>query len=52
MQEHREIAADFAISKAQQFLSGTAHHHPISFLDGHAQQGVSNRSANQIHLHA
>ena len=52
MQKHRKVASDFAIIQAQQLLPGSAHDDPVSLLDGQPQQGVPNRSANQIHLHA
>ena len=52
MQKHREVAADFAIIQAQQLLAGAADDDPVAFLDRQPQQGVPNRSANQIHLHA
>ena len=52
MQKHRKVPADFPIFQAQQLLSGAADDDPIAFLDGQAEQGVPNGSANQIHLHA
>jgi hypothetical protein len=52
MQEHGKVAAHFAIFEAQQFVAGAPYHDPIAFLDGQTQQRVSNRAANQIHLHA
>ena len=52
MQEHGEVAAHFAIFETQQFVAGAPDHHPVAFLDGQTQQRVSNRAANQIHLHA
>ncbi len=52
MQKHRKVAADLAIFQAQQLLAGAADDDPIALLDGEAEQGVPNGSANQIHLHA
>jgi len=52
VQKHRKVAADLAIFQTHQLLARAADHHPIAFPDGHAEQGVPNRSANQIHLHA
>ena len=34
MQEHREVAAHFAIFEAQQLIAGAPDHHPVAFLDG------------------
>ena len=52
MQKHRKVAPDFAVIPAQQLLARPTDDDPVSFLDGQSQQGVPNRSANQIHLHA
>jgi hypothetical protein len=52
VQKHGKIAADFAKVTAQQLLTGPADDDPVPLLDGKPEQGVPNRSANQIHLHA
>ena len=39
------------ISAARRFLARAAHDHPIALLHRQAEQGVSNRPADQIHLH-
>ncbi len=52
MQEHRKVAAHFAVLQAQQLIARAAHHDPVAFLDRQAEQSVPNGAANQIHLHA
>ena len=51
VQKYREVAADLAITKAQQLLPGAAHDDPIAFLHRQSEQGVPNRPTDQIHLH-
>ena len=52
MQKHREIAAYFAIVHPQQIFARSAYDDPVSFAHRKPEQAVSNRSANEIHLHA
>ena len=52
MQEDREVAAHLAIAELQQLLARSADDHPVALPHRHAEHGVSNRTADQIHLHA
>lgn len=51
MQEDREFAPHFAKIVTQQLFTRCADHDPVALFHGQAQQAVSNRTANQIHLH-
>jgi hypothetical protein len=51
MKKYGEIAADLAVIHPQQIFARAADHDPVALLDREAQQGVSNCSTDQIHLH-
>ena len=51
MQKHRKVAAHLAVIHALERVARAADHDPVAFLDRKPEQGVSNCSADQIHLH-
>ena len=51
MKKDRKVAPDLAVIQVQQLLARAADDDPVALLHRKAQQGVPNRSANQIHLH-
>jgi len=52
MQEDRKVAADLAVVHSQQIFPCASDYDPVAFLHRKPEQGVSNRSTDQIHLHA
>ena len=51
MQKHRKVAPDLAIAEPLELLARAADDDPVALLHRQAEQLVSNRSADQIHLH-
>ncbi len=51
VQENGKILAHRAEALVSELLRGATHHHPVSFLDGKAEQFVANRAAYKIDIH-